>query len=552
METDGSHPTPRKRTAFFALLFIVASFALNTPGAPIKTISDGDPAARGAVWEDDEPRFYEFVLSDPASELSDHYTRREMESFLCGFAPDFITLRDIHKEYRSPERSRRRYIAGARYRLVPLFKTKYKEPDTAQLEKLENGEINKWTEPRVTVTCRGQNRSEDIGTVCSFINEINGLLGRKKFAFTGGAPVANIVLEFRPDTASEDPTAHMGESVRLEDNMRVLFYIEKEGMKIETYNAAYDRSAPAATMFHYTPEEQQARKKTRIIKIFITNVPDAETRKQVIFHELMHAVGFSGHSPYPDSNLFPYPVRPSDQPAPTDGETASRKTANREEGRLLSNLGRRMVKMLYRPEILPGMTVKEVRAILPLLSYSEKTSKAAVLTTLDNFEAALLKRKKTLLERARFNEERKGFIYRSLNQLAEKKIKLDKELAKENKLDTDRTKDKAPLDIIRMNREMAADDIARLKSDMESSELKPAEIKKLKRQIALRREDLGVWDDIARDFEENQRKREQLEGEEKSIYSGEEEMGVLLRRVVRQLMTIDDEYERLDPSAPKP
>ena len=63
-------------------------------------------AGIAAAPEETQPKskspYYEFVLSPEVNAGipdPDYYSRREIESFLCTFAPEFISLRDVYKEH---------------------------------------------------------------------------------------------------------------------------------------------------------------------------------------------------------------------------------------------------------------------------------------------------------------------------------------------------------------------------------------------------------------------------------------------------------------------
>jgi hypothetical protein len=324
----------------------------------------------------------------------------------------------------------------------------------------------------------------------------------------------------------------MGESVRLDDNLRTLFYLVNNQAVVDTYKAKYGTLRSGSQMIHYSTEEKKFREKNRIIKVYITAVPVHSMKQTVIVHELLHAVGFNGHSPYADSNLFPLPVETRVQKDSAAG--------------ILSNLTRRMLEMLYRPEMLPTMTIKEARDLLEHLKLRGKTSPESTTAFLRDTKSILEKEKETILNRAKTMFERRDEIYQLLGKLEIQKEKLLKELKRENKLDAEIIKDKNSLDIIRLNRESVETRLALLEKQAAEQDVNTQETKKRKqldKEIAQRKEDLEIWAAIKNDFQRNEKQKTQLEAEEKNMFKEEEEMNERLRKIVRRLKTIESELK---------
>jgi len=113
----------------------------------------------------------------------------------------------------------------------------------------------------------------------------------------------------------------------------------------------------------------------------------------------MHTLGFAGHSPYKDSGLYPFIV------------PAYRwRRWNKDP---ISPLGQRMVEMLYRPEILPGMTIKEAGEILIERHHSEaKPPNTTLNDFLSSYTQKLHDQKKRLINQVKENFEERNQLYR--------------------------------------------------------------------------------------------------------------------------------------------
>ena len=476
------------------------------------------PPPKSEVPEQQEvPRLYEFTLSTekPEGTPQDEYSRREIESFLCAFAPGFIETDDV---YKAPPNPKPEFTVKEENVIIPAYAAKYKEIDEKQKETLENLEITKWFEERVTYVIKGHAAPEDTAVVNLFFHTLNTIMGKIKFIHEQAGEVGNIVIEFQEAPPPNDPAAYMGESVRLDDNLRTLFYMVNKQMKVDTYKVQYGKLRSKTQAIRYSAAEKAFREKNRIVKLYITAVPDASTKKTVILHELLHAVGFNGHSPYTDSNLFPLPVAVKNEKGAVQG--------------IFSALTGRMLEILYRPEMLPTMTIKEARDLLSHLKVREKTPPEWTAAYLRETKKNLEKEKETILDGARAMFERRDEIIRLLNKLDMQKEKLLKELKKENKLAAEIVKDKSYTEIIRLNREAVEQQLALLVNDNTRA-----------KQMAQRKEDLEVWDAIKGDFCINEKRKTELETEEKNMFEQEEEINERLRKIVRRLKTIESELK---------
>ncbi len=488
-------------------------------------------------------RTYEYILSPVKKDKPDEYSRREIESFLCASARDFIKLKDSYKGSRilvvEPSNG-----TGMRHKeRVTWYAAKYKFVDQKKKELLENLEINKWFEERVTLICKGYPLPEDIETVKYFVNTVNDIIGREKFVVVEDADVGNINVEFSQAQISPDPMKFIGESACLQDNLEVAFYRGNNKIKIEKYKVDFEGLSSDALLVKYTPQEKTFGKKNRIIKIHISNISERKIRDMVIIHELLHAIGLSGHSPYVESHLFPLPI-PMDYYKSLPGLMAELQHEK------LSKLARRMVEMLYRPEILPTMSIKEAGEVLTHLKYKEKTTPLEIKTFLTQKKEVLENRKASLLKKAGSQVERREEIQRTLSQLYEKREKLSKEVEKENKLDQILIKGKSTAVILQMNIGFLKYKLERLEeqSDELRDQTNPkTKQKKSERQIAVWKEDLEVLTEILGEVNENENHIHQLQKEEKIIDFADGTINQELRRIVRQLGVIDGEMALLQP-----
>lgn len=497
--------------------------------------------------EKPEIRSYEFTLSPgtiPESPLWPFYSRREVESFLCAAAPGFIELSDVYTGQNRPYLTTDGYLYMKHKGMLHRFFIRNKEVDQKQREMLESREINKWFEEPVTLICKGHPTAGDIKTMIYFIDTVNQIIGREKFVYSEEGEVGNIIVEFSGGEELRDgmgPVDYIGESACLADPMRVAFYRENEKMKFHQYRVSFEGVSDTALFVKYSPAEEAFGKKNRVIKIHIANVSDRKIRDMALIHELFHSLGICGHSPYMDSHLFPLPIPVGDL------ESISRLPSEMRK-RKISPLGRRMVEMLYRPEILPGMSLKEAGQVLAQLKHREKTSPAEIKAFLEQRKRVLETKKTALLEKARPRLERREEIQRSLPRLDAKKEKLQKEVKKENKLAENLVKDMIPAVILRLNIGLIKGKLKRLETranQLPQQKNMKTGLKNLEKQIVLRKEDIQVLSDILAEVLKIETRTRQLKREEMIMDVVDEAINQKLRRVIRQLSAIDQELERL-------
>lgn len=501
------------------------------------SLAAGTAAPREETQPAPKHPFYVFVLSperNTASTDPDYYSRREIESFLCAATPEFIYLADVYMEHSGlmlpgPGEGRWYIKRGGTYN---RYYVKNKTVTPEQRHFLENREINKWFEERVTLVCTGYPSSMDIDTVRHFLDTVNKSMGRELFVYTEGADVGNLVVEFSNEPAPTDPMEFIGESVCLQDKMRVVFYNQNDKMKIETYNADFGGVDGNAVFIKFTPQEKAFGKENRILKIHISNIEDRKSRDTVIIHELFHALGFCGHSPYVDSNLFPLPIPVGDLRSSSDSSPLPLNVQ-------ISKTARRMMEMLYRPEILPGMTVKEAGEVLSRLKTREKTTPDEIKSFLIGEKTKLEKEKETLLEQCRPRTRQRETIHQALFKLDAKGEKLLKEVKKENKLDPGLVKGKSMSTILRLNIGLAKGKLKRLEARAGKKD------KALARRIFLGKEDLEVLGEILDEVLDYENQTRQLKRQERILDITENSINEQLRRIVRQLTAVDREIARL-------
>lgn len=491
---------------------------------------------------------YVFTLSKGKVNKTGEYTRKEIESFLCANSFSYINTADLFRK-----KSDYAYIdnkvtvrKGVRlgYRVVPRYYLKPKTLTEDAKEAYLDNEISKWFEETVTVKCKGKFNHHDLNTTIKFFEQVNKVVGYKKFVFDLKATVTNIVVEFSADAPPRDHLALAGRAIILSDTLRVLFYQEKDDIKVETSRAVSDLLSNNSRMLRYTPEEMAFRKTNRLVKIYMTNVRSQQIRSLVLLHELLHAIGFSGHSPYAESYLYPVPMPVSN----TVGHDISTQELLNNP---LSTHALRLVEMLYRPEILPGMTLKEAGQVLAGLKLKSLTSNESALSFLVNQKIQLEQKRSDLLERTRFQIRRKPIIHRLLYELGGTRELLREEvLEKENKLPPHQTKGKSLIKIIALNRQLVRQRLSEVESQIKrlktTSDVKSGpQIRRLKRQVQLRKEDIGIWDKLDKEYRETLTTMRKLESEELRINDNDEMVMKTLRRIIRQLSSIKAEVSRL-------
>jgi hypothetical protein len=350
-----------------------------------------------------EGKEYTYALSPPKVDNPDEYMRREIESFLCACIPDYIRSENTYRVATDGH-----YIVKATAVIVE------------QTESVEKHEIRKWFEDRVTVMSKGNVTMLDTIVIKRFFDRINQVIGRKKFLYNPGLEAANIIIELAmPDTTPIIPK-YLGETTILDDNLVVRLTINNGKVQVQTFKAGLGKLINKTRQIRLTAQENEFRKENRLVKVYIENVLDPRIRYNSLVHELFHAIGFPGHSPYYESNLFPFPVESYSGHTGVFSDT------------VFCELAARMVEMLYRPEILAGMTVKEAGEVLSRLKHRDKTAKGEIIAYLLSRRKELEVQKKVLLEEGKENFDERMILYIELDKWVRKEQSLLEELKEIN------------------------------------------------------------------------------------------------------------------------
>jgi hypothetical protein len=354
--------------------------------------NENQPKKRQPSVDTEKVKKYSYTLVPEKEDKADEYTRQEIESFLCACAPGYIRVEDLFK------------VAA-----IGEYYVKAKKNLENQRKMVENQEINKWFEEQVTVTSKGDLTVLDIETIGGFFKKVNQVIGKEKFFYTPDLEVANIIIELAPPGKFYQFHNFAGETSMLKDNLRIRITTSDKNPRphIVTYNSGIGKVITSSNIIKLTPRELEFRKNNRLVKVVIKNILDPHTRYYAFLHELLHSIGFTGHSPYPESQLFPLPVRVNQEPLSVFGINSP----------VFTGLPKEMVEMLYRPEILPGMTVKEAGEVLTQCKRINKTPKKEIISYLLDRKHRLENEKKAILvkEEKKYNSRMKKYI--KLDQL---------------------------------------------------------------------------------------------------------------------------------------
>ncbi len=492
------------------------------------TQPDETPPIKSQPPEDSrKAQKYSYTLAPDQIDKTNEYTRREIESFLCACSPGYIRVEDL---YKAPA------IGG--------YFVKAKKNFENQKKMVENQDINKWFEDQVTVTSKGNLTVLDIETIEGFFKKVNQVIGKEKFLYTPGLDVANIIIELAPPGKFVQLNELIGETFLLEDNLGIRINTSDEDQKphIETYNTGSAGVIVKSENIKLTPRELEFRQSHRLVKVAIKNILDPHTRYFAFIHELFHSLGFIGHSPYNESLLFPLPVRANKAPLPGFGSG----------GPLFTGLAKTMVEMLYRPEILPGMTVKEAGEILSLIKRIDKTPKDEMISYLLDRKNRLENQKTAILEKEEKEYNLKMKKYIELDRLVMKEIGYLQELEeirtdyhREAQIVRDINAAASNVEkLVRIRRELILDENQKkgllekpgpLKNEKEARNPQ-RELKRLGEEIVVLNDLLEVEKKIAA-FEQNILAA--------TSSSGQKQAAEELRRILRQLYTIDKELQGL-------
>jgi len=468
---------------------------------------------------------YIYTLTPDKADKADEYTRQEIESFLCACAPGYIGVEDLYKEAASGE-----YLVKA--------KTNFEN----QKKMVEEQEINKWFEDQVTVTSTGNLTVLDIETIAGFFKKVNQVIGKEKFLYKPGLEAANIVIQLAPAGELFQLDNHAGETSLLKDNLRIRITTSDQDPKphVVTYYTGSKKAISGSENIKLTPRELEFWKNNRLVKVVMKNILDPYTRYYAFIHELFHSIGFIGHSPYPESYLFPVPVQVNKGPIPVFAGDSP----------IFTGLGKCMVEILYRPEILPGMSIKEAGEVLSRLKRIDKTPKNEVIAYLLERKNRLEDEKKTIIEKEGINYKQRMKKYIELDHLVVKEQEYLEELEeiradyrlKARVVQDIRAADSIMAKLVRIRRELIL--VQSLKKgwsgklgdvkNRESARRARSEVKRLEEEIVVLNDLLKVEEKIA-----------PLEQKILAAVSSpdQEQVNDELRRIIRQLYTIDSELK---------
>jgi hypothetical protein len=468
---------------------------------------------------------YSYTLAPDKADKAGEYTRQEIESFLCACAPAYIGVEDLYK------------VAA-----IGEYFVKAKKNFGNQRKMVENVEINKWFEDQVTVTSKGDLTVLDIETTAGFFKKINQVIGKEKFFYKPGLEVANIIIELAPPGKFFQFNNHAGETSLLKDNLRIRITTSDQEPKphIVTYHSGIGKVITGSNNIKLTPRELEFRKNNRLVKVVMKNILDPHTRYFAFIHELLHSIGFAGHSPYRESHLFPLPVRVNKDLLPVFAINSP----------VFSRLAKDMVEMLYRPEILPGMTVKEAGEVLTRLKRIDKTPKNEIISYLLDKNNRLEGQKKTILEKEEKKYTHRMKEYIELDQLVMKEHGYLEELEEiradyrlESKVVQDIRAAASKVEkLVRIRRELILAENQKKKLSEKPGTLKNGEeARKARRELKRLGEEIVVLNDLLKVVE----KITALEQDILAAISSPSQQQVKekLRRILRQVYTIDKELK---------
>ncbi|MCP5053074.1 MAG: hypothetical protein GY940_38260 [bacterium] len=505
-------------TVFFKFLFtvsVVLLFLFFIPPLPAEA-QEGDAGSKF--------KGYTFTLAPGKEDRPDEYSRDEIESFLCGMVEAYIDSRGVVRV--PPDNT---------YMVRPKINAEN------QQETAYRAEITKWFENRVTVTTSGKFTFLDIGAIKRFYRKVNEIIGREKFVYLPDLEVANIVIQLAVPDPSGKVEQFIGETSILHDNLRARMGIDESEIRIDTYKSGGGLFINSSRKITYSEKELEFRKKHRLVKVLLQNILDPGVRHFALVHELLHSIGFSGHSPYHESHLFPLPVQAYENSQP------GLKTG----GKIMTPMAERMVEMLYRPEILPGMTVKEAAMLLTGLKFRAKTPKPQIKTYFLNKTKELDLEQNRLLQKGKENYDRRMGIYLRLDRVVRKEEALLAELREiktDNKLPAglvDELKNAKSLEdkLIRIRRELILLETKKNRLE-ENRNTGGKRTPKVRKQIKLIEEESVVLKDIIAVAQEVSVFEQKLEATRTT--GNRKELEEKLRRVLRQSIVIKEELSRLD------
>jgi hypothetical protein len=484
------------------------------PPKPQKDLSQNREAE-----EDKDHYIYNFNLSLEKQDQEGEYSRAEIESFLCSNVENYIRAEEVYRE-------------GVPRRYIIKKKLASQHEDEAAFQQ----EVNKWFETQVTYTTGGKFTFLDIDAIKQFYTRVNQIIGVKKFVYRSDLVVANIVIQLAAEDHSDTIHEYIGETSVLQDNLRTRIGMKNRDIHIDAYVTG-GIMINESRQIKFTPQELAFRQKERIVKVHLRNILDPGVRHFALVHELFHSIGFSGHSSYHESNLFPLPVKAN----------MSTLLGIKTDDKIMPPMAERMIEMLYRPEMLPGMSVKEASILLHRMKYLKDTPKKQIETYLMTRKAKLIKLKDQLLERSKEIYAQRMSLYLELDRLELKELDLLAELSEILKVA------KFPSTIIPqlkksksllaklglLRRELSLIEGKNKALSLKSGQQKGKERSLSRRRIGFYKEEIAVLKDLLVVHEAAGKVDQKLATTRK--YQDRKALEFKLRRVVRQLRSIDSE-----------
>ncbi len=413
--------------------------------------------------------------------------------------------------------------SGKRKRPAPFVQTNL---DAGQKQSCLTREVTKWFEPRVTVRFHSPPTPWMKHLVDTFFTAVNTLSGRSRFHLLDGEGPAHIIIETTPRSQSENPLRMVGETSGLTDRLRVHLIPGENGLRIEEFQATA-RSQPRNSLnVQFTPDELNILKTRRMVKVVIQSHTSPILMRRILIHELLHAIGIPGHSPFRASALFP--IIPS-----IEGREAGHS--------LLTPLESTLVEMLYRPETLPGMSLEEAGRTLASVRRRRWTHPQDTRDFLTRRRDHLELEKQRLLHvwRESFSASMELLV-----QLEGLRLREQNFLEEWRELYEDEGRKTLIIDLAEKARTFAIRRSILRFSILQLEKRLPLEKYRGKRSLI--REEIGILTDLLSAGEAANAFEIRIQGQHGFQLPGEREEEKRMRRLVRQLKAIKQELDRLN------
>lgn len=308
---------------------------------------------------------YEYQLAPGTVSPSGGYSRMDLENFLfCAADGGFSVHQALNQDPRDQSTIGKSFVQVGISQKIR--------------DHIMRREVSRWFENPVTVRLRGEVTPAIRRMTERFFSEVNRFSGTTRFLVLPGTEAAHIMIRVGLLKEPLDTRRYLqvGESSGLSDRMRVHLRPGAERLLVDTFTAEAVSQPLNARFIRFTPEDLEFLKRHRMVKVFIHRWSRPDIQENVLVHELLHAVGLPGHSPFTRCGLFPLAN-------PRPGNTG---------GTMLSPLSATLVEMLYRREIGTGMSLEEAANILSSLPRLDDTgpelTRRVLRERMDHLEAA--------------------------------------------------------------------------------------------------------------------------------------------------------------------